>query len=151
MAAVTMASIRERLNWEPAPETHQAIRRLWINHSKAEDARDLQGLIDTLAEDCVYEIVPRGQRWEGHAGARDFYSSFLRAFPDVKFDLQDIVIGPQGVMEITRMTGTHRGMWAGLAPTGRSVNTLVVIYFPWDPRVGKFAGERIHYDSRAFD
>jgi len=40
---------------------------------------------------------------------------------------------------------------SGLAPTGRSVNTLVVIYFPWDPRVGKFAGERIHYDSRAFD
>jgi predicted ester cyclase len=150
MAAVTAAPIRERLNWEPDPDTYHAIRRLWINHSKAEDARDLQGLIDTLSEDCVYEIAPTGQRWEGHAGARGFYTSFLGAFPDVTFDLHDIVIGPQGVIEITRMTGTHRGTWGGQAPTGRQVSTLVVIHFPWDPSSGKFAGERIFYDSRAF-
>src|SRR4030088_2181256 len=151
-AAVTAnAPIRERLNWEPDHDTYQAIRRLWINHSKAEDARDLQGLIDTLSPDCVYEIVPTGQRWEGHAGARAFYTSFLGAFPDVKFDLQDIVIGPQGVIEITRMTGTNHGTWAGQAATGRRVDTLVVIHFPWDPAAGKFAGERIYYDSRAFN
>jgi predicted ester cyclase len=145
------APIRERLNWEPDPETYHAIRRLWINHSKAEDARDLQGLIDTLAADCVYEIVPTGQRWEGHAGARSFYSSFLGAFPDVKFELKDIVIGPQGVIEITRMTGTHRGEWGGLAATGRHIDTLIVIHFPWHPGEARFAGERIYYDRRAFD
>jgi predicted ester cyclase len=151
-AAVTAdAPIRDRLNWAPDPDTYQAIRRLWIDHSKAEDARDLPGLIATLAEECVYEIAPTGQRWVGHAGARAFYTSFLGAFPDVKFDLQDIVIGPQGVIEITRMTGTHRGPWAGQAATGRQVNTLIVIHFPWEPTVGKFAGERIYYDSRAFD
>jgi predicted ester cyclase len=145
------APIRVRLNWEPDTETYQAIRRLWINHSKAEDARDLPGLIATLAEDCAYEIAPTGQRWVGHAGARAFYTSFLGAFPDVKFDLQDIVIGPQGVIEITRMTGTHRGTWAGQVASGRRVNTLIVIHFPWDPAVSKFAGERIYYDGRAFD
>src|SRR3984893_3077469 len=118
-AAVTAdAPIRERLNWEPDAEQHQAIRRLWIDHSKAEDARDLQGLIDTLAPDCVYEIVPIAQRWEGHAGARAFYTTFLGAFPDVHFDLQDIVIGPQGVIEITRMTGTHHGICGRRIPHG---------------------------------
>jgi len=145
------APIRDRLNWPPDPDAYQAIRRLWIDHSKAEDARDLPGLIATLSENCVYEIAPSDQRWVGHAGARAFYTSFLGAFPDVKFDLQDIVIGPQGVIEITRMTGTHRGPWAGQAATGRQINTLIVIHFPWDPSVGKFAGERIYYDSRAFD
>jgi len=149
-AAVTAAPIRERLNWEADPEVHQAIRRLWIEHSKAEDARDLQGLINTLAEDCVYEIAPTGQRWEGHAGARAFYTSFLGAFPDVRFDLQDIVIGPQGVIEVTRMTGTHRGTWAGQRPTDRRIDTVIVIHFPWQPELGKFAGERIYYDSAAF-
>jgi steroid delta-isomerase-like uncharacterized protein len=149
-AAVTTAPIRERLNWEVDPQTYQTIRRLWIDHSKAEDARDLQGLIATLAEDCVYEIAPTGQRWEGHAGARAFYTSFLGAFPDVRFDLQDIVIGPQGVIEVTRMTGTHRGLWAGQPGTGRRIDTLIVIHFPWQPEAGKFAGERIYYDSAAF-
>jgi len=142
--------IRERLNWEISPDEYQAIRRLWIDHSRAEDRRDLPGLIATLAEDCVYEIVPTGQRWAGHAGARDFYMSFLGAFPDVKFDLQDIVIGPQGVIEVTRMTGTHRGQWAGQAPTGQQISTLIVIHFPWDPAAAKFAGESIYYDRLAF-
>src|SRR2546421_10376115 len=107
--------IRQRLGMDVVPDEYRAIRSLWIAHSKAEDARDLQGLIDTLAEDCVYEIAATRQTWQGHPGARAFYTSFLSAFPDVKFDLQDIVIGPQGVIEITRMTGTQRGPWAGQA------------------------------------
>ena len=143
-------SIRERLSWDVNADDYQAIRRLWINHSRAEDARDLQGLIDTLSEDCVYEIMPTGQRWEGHAGARTFYLSFLGAFPDVKFDLQDIVIGPQGVIEVTRMSGTHRGAWAGIEPTNQQISTLIVIHFPWDPEARKFSGERIYYDRKAF-
>src|SRR6266498_4509963 len=150
MATASESSIRERLAWDVTPQVYSAIRRLWIEHSRAEDRRDLQGLIDTLADDCAYEIVPTGERWEGHAGARNFYMSFLGAFPDVKFDLQDIVIGPQGVIEVTRMTGTHRGQWAGQAPTGQQISTLIVIHFPWDPAAAKFAGESIYYDRLAF-
>jgi hypothetical protein len=67
------------------------------------------GALDTLAEDYVYEIIPTGQRFCGHDGARAFYQSFLGAFPDVKFNLTDIVIGPQGVMEVAEMTATHQG------------------------------------------
>src|SRR5262249_20888104 len=114
-----MPDIRERLNRDIDPAEYQAIRRLWINHSPSEDAHDLPGLIATLTEDCVYEIVPTGQHWSGHDGARSFYLEFLGAFPDVKFDLQDIVIGPQGVIEVTRMTGTHLGEWSNLPPTGQ--------------------------------
>jgi predicted ester cyclase len=143
------ATIQERLAWEVTPERYDTIRRLWIQHSKAEDARDLQGLLDTLAEDCVYEIVPTGQRWEGHAGATTFYLSFLGAVPDVKFRMTDIVIGPQGVFEVTEMTGTHRGPWGGQAPTGRPVRLQVVIHFPWNPTAGKFAGERVYFDRGA--
>ncbi len=142
-------TIQERLAWESTPELHTAIRRLWINRSKAEDSRDLQGLIATLAEDCVYEVVPTGQRWEGYAGARAFYTGFLGAFPDVKFSLTDIVIGPQGVIEIADLTGTHRGPWAGVPPTGGPVRLQVIIYFPWNPVAQKFAGERVYFDRGA--
>src|SRR5689334_21389369 len=110
------STIRERLAWDVTPELHQRIRRLWIKHSIAEDQRDLDGLIATLTEDCVYELMPTGQRWEGHAGAREFYTAFLGAFPDVKFDLTDIVIGPQGVIEVAELTGTQKGLWAGQEP-----------------------------------
>ncbi len=143
---MTEATIQERLAWEITPEVYRQIRALWITHSKAEDARDLPGLISTLAPDCVYEVLPTGQRWDGHEGARQFYLSFLGAFPDVKFDMTDIVIGPQGVIEVTQLTGTHQGPWAGIAPTGKPVRLTVIIHFPWNPRWEKFAGERIYFD-----
>lgn len=146
---MTQPTIQERLDWPVTPELYGRIRALWIKHSTAEDARDLQGLIDTLAPDCVYEIIPTGQRWEGHDGARQFYTAFLGAFPDVRFALQDIVIGPQGVFEVAEMTGTHRGPWAGQAATGRRLRFLIHIHFPWDPRHQKFAGERVYFDRAA--
>jgi predicted ester cyclase len=143
-------TIRDRLKWPVTPEAHDKIRRLWIRHSIAEDGRDLPGLISTLTEDCVYEVVPTGQTWRGHDGARQFYLTFLGAFPDVKFDLEDIVIGPQGVFEVARMTGTHQGPWAGLAPTGKPVALRVLIYFAWDPAREKFTGERVFFDRAEF-
>lgn len=151
MVLMRAYTIQDRLEWTITPELYQQIRALWIKHSKAEDARDLQGLIDTLAPDCVYEIIPTGQRWERHDGARQFYLSFLSAFPDVKFAMSDIVIGPQGVFEVTEMTGTHRGEWAGMAPTGRTVRLQIVIHFPWDPKSQKFAGERIYFDRSSIN
>lgn len=143
--------VRARLGWEVTPELYRRIRRLWIRHSLAEDRRDIPGLLATLAENCVYELVPTGQRWVGHEGARQFYHTLLGAFPDVKFALQDIVIGPQGVIEVARLTGTHQGPWAGLAPTGRRVDCTVIIYFPWDPNVGKFAGEKVYFDRAVLE
>jgi len=90
--------------------------------------------------------VPTGQRWEGHAGAREFYRSLFAAFPDNRFDLTDIVIGPQGVMEVATLTATHLGPFAGLEPSGRAVRLVVVIHFPWDPEARLFTGERIYLD-----
>lgn len=151
MSSVADAPIRERLAWEITPELYATIRRLWVKHSVAEDRRDLQGLIDTLTKDCVYDVVPTGQRWQGHEGARAFYTSFLGAFPDVAFDLADIVIGPQGVIEVATMTATHRGDWAGQPATGRPVRMTIIIHFPWDPRAGLFAGERVYFDRAQLD
>lgn len=146
MSSSATSTIRERLNWPITPELYDRIRRLWIKHSIAEDQHDIAGLLATLAEDCTYEVAPTGQRWEGHDGARAFYESFLGAFPDVHFELKDIVIGPQGVIEVAEMTGTHRGEWAGIAPTGQPVRLLVIIHFPWDPAAEKFGGERVYFD-----
>ena len=141
---------RAQLAQKVTTELYDAVKKLWIKHSKAEDARDLDGLIATLAADCVYEIIPTGQRWEGHEGAREFYTTFLTAIPNVRFDLKDIVIGPQGVIEVTQMTGTHRGVWAGLEPTRKKVSVPIVIHFPWNAEVSKFAGEKIYFDTAEF-
>ena len=139
-------SIRERLTAGITPELYDKIRHLWIKHSQAEDRRNVDGLIETLTEECVYEIIPTGERWEGHKGARNFYLTFLGAFPDVKFNLTDIVIGPQGVIEVADLVGTHKGVWAGVQPTGKSVKLGILIYFPWNSAKEKFDGEKVFFD-----
>ncbi len=140
------ARVRDRLGWPADPATQRKIRRLWQRHSIAEDRRDIDGLIATLAPDCVYEIVGAGLRWEGHDGARAFYTELFAAFPDNVFGLTDIVIGPQGVFEAVVLEATHLGRFAGLEPSGRHVRLELAILFPWDPASQRFQGEQIFID-----
>lgn len=135
---------RERLGRDLDTAEYAAIRELWKRHSIAEDARDLPGLISTLTVDCVYTVSGVGRRWEGHDGAARFYSELLGAFPDVRFALTDIVIGPQGVCEEADVTATHLGPWLGVQPTGERLVFRVVIFFPWDRRRRLFTGERVY-------
>jgi predicted ester cyclase len=130
---------------------HDEIRELWKVHSISEDNRDLPGLISTLTEDCVYEIVGTDHRWEGHEGATRFYTELLTAFPDIHFDLTDIVIGPQGVCEEARVTGTHERDWLDNPPTGEQLQWRVVIFFPWDPERRKFKGEKVYVEGDVFN
>lgn len=140
------STIRQRLSWPFDVATLRRIKRLWVRHSIAEDARDIDRLIATLAPDCAYDIVPTAQRWEGHAGARAFYTEPFAAFPDNAFELNDIVVGPQGVFEVAYLTGTNLGPWAGVSPSGLPVRLRILIHFPWDPEAGLFTGERIYFD-----
>lgn len=99
-------SLLEAYRREFTPDDYRAVRELYKVHSIAEDARDLPGLLSTLTEDCVYELVQSGHRWEGHEGAARFYTELLTAFPDVNFALTDITIGPQGVFEEANVTAS---------------------------------------------
>ena len=141
--------VRRRLARPFDPGELRAIKRLWVRHSIAEDARDIDGLVATLAPSSVYELVPTGQRWEGHDGARAFYTELFGAFPDNRFELTEIVVGPQGVFEAARLTGTNVGPWGGLPPSGLPIDLELLILFPWDPVTRLFLGERIWFDRGA--
>ena len=141
-------SIQARLARPFDPAELRRIKRLWVRHSIAEDRRDIDGLIDTLSPDCVYEIAVTGQRWQGHDGARAFYTELFAAFPDNAFALSEIVVGPQGVFEVAMLTGTNQGPWAGAPASGLAVALEVLIFFPWDHTRGLFRGERIWFDRQ---
>jgi len=139
-----VGDVLELIRRDPKPDEHEAIRDLWKRHSIAEDKRDLPGLLSTLTEDCVYELVQTGHRWEGHEGASRFYLGLLGAFPDIDFKLSGIVIGPQGVCEEADVTGTHEAEWLGIEPTGERLAWKVTIFFPWDREQRRFQGERVY-------
>jgi predicted ester cyclase len=141
-----MDTIQNRLGRAFDPAELRRIKRLWVRHSIAEDRRDIDGLIATLAPDAVYEMIPTGQRWKGHDGALAFYTELFAAFPDNRFALTEIVVGPQGVFEVATLTGTNQGPWGGAPASGLPVSLQVLILFPWDPATQRFLGERIWFD-----
>jgi predicted ester cyclase len=137
--------VLELLRRDVSKEEYQAVRAEWKRHSIAEDERDIAGLISTLTADCRYEVFPGGHTWSGHSGAERFYTQLLTAFPDIKFDLTNIVIGPQGVCEEAKVSGTHLARWLDFPASGNRVEFTVVIFFPWDREKRKFKGERVYF------
>ncbi|HIH78684.1 MAG: acyl-CoA-binding protein [Candidatus Poseidoniia archaeon] len=137
------STARELLERPLNSTEYEVIRKLWKAHSLAEDDRDIDGLLATLTPDCRYELPQLDRTFEGHAGATEFYERLLGAFPDIDFRLTSIVIGPQGVVEEARVTGTHEQDWLGFQATNEEVEFQVVIFFPWDPEEQLFCGERV--------
>ncbi|MHA1992148.1 MAG: ester cyclase [Candidatus Hodarchaeales archaeon] len=124
-------------------EEYYQIREEYKKHSIAEDKRDIPGLVSTLTEDSEYILVQTGHSWKGKEGAANFYTELLSAFPDIDFQLQNIVIGPQGVFQEAIATGTHKGEWLGTQPSGKKLKWVTLIFFPWDSSQKKFKGERM--------
>jgi predicted ester cyclase len=146
MRADLSTDIIKQLRRKVDRDEHRAIRQLWIDHSVAEDARNIPGLMATLTEDCIYTVVNRHVSWHGKEGATRFYQQLLTSFPDIHFDLQHIIIGPQGVYEEAHVTGTYESQWLDMPPpTGKRTEFDVVIVFPWDASRKLFTGERIYF------
>ena len=127
----------------PRSITERNVRK-WTEHVLAENRRDLDRLIETLADDAVYEIVPLKMRWEGKEEIREFYHMLWAAMPDVKLDLRSRVADEHYVVEESHVHGTHSGPLFGLPPSGRYIEFDLVIYFPF--RDGEIMGERLYLD-----
>lgn len=73
-----------------------------------------------IAADFVDHTNPPGLQ-HGLAGHRGIVDIFHAAFPDVRWTIDDMVAeGDRVAMRLT-MTGTHRGEFFGIPPTGRRV------------------------------
>jgi steroid delta-isomerase-like uncharacterized protein len=49
------------------------------------------------------------------------WNGWLRAFPDLRIDLEDVVAEGDRVASRWTMTGTHRGEYMGVLPTGKRI------------------------------
>src|SRR6266481_8980979 len=105
--------------------------------------QDMDGLLSTLTEDCVYSVLrttaagSTSQRWDGQKGARAFYTDLFRAFPAQNWQPEAVVIGPQGVFSAVVLHARQVAPWAGIAPTGQTVFIRMFVYFIWAPDKGK--------------
>jgi predicted ester cyclase len=93
-------------------ENKALIRRLIEEVVNARDPTAIDGLADG-------EFAATARRWIG---------PFRDAFPDFRMEIVDMVAEGDKVAAHFRCSGTHRGEWRGVEPTGRRFENVDEIY-----------------------
>lgn len=96
-------------------EQNKAIVRRFY---EAINRRNLTAL-DELATPDFVDHDPSNPRGDLE-GARQFFQAFSAAFPDARFDVEDLLAEGDKVVARFVVSGTQRGEFMGLPPTGRS-------------------------------
>ncbi len=123
-------------------EANKALARRM--HNELFHQQRLEAVEELFAPDYVDHSLVVEQQATGRESVREGLTAMLTAFPDIHFDLTDIVIGPQGVCEEADVTGTHAAPWLGFPPSGERLAWKVVIFFPWDAQRRLFRGEKVY-------
>ena len=90
--------------------------------------RDTAALAQDHAEDCVLDS-PAAGKVKGRAAIEKVYRGFLSSFPDLAFDRTDFLIDGDRVAQVATVTGTNKGGFMDLPPTGKKVSVPLVFIF----------------------
>lgn len=113
-------------------------------HMAAENELDFDAAIATF-DHPRYELVGTGQTFVGEAEVRAYYAGSRGAFPDQRNEIHSLRHADDAVVVEFDLLGTHRGDFAGFAPTGREFRCRMAAIFEFDG--DRITCERIYFDS----
>ena len=76
---------------------------------------DLDLIDEIISEDYIVHIG--NNEVKGITNYKNYISSYRKAFPDIHFKIEDIIIKDDMVVERYSVTGTHKGDLLGIPPT----------------------------------
>lgn len=113
-------------------------------HLAAENRGDVDAAIATFGEDCFLEIVALGLKFDGKQGVALQYATLFYTFPDAVLQIDGRAFGDDVLVEWGTFSGTMKGEFMGVRPTGRRVELpfSAVVSF----KDGLMRSERAYYD-----
>lgn len=87
---------------------------------------NLDAINELVAENFV-EHVPFPGQGPGRDGLRQAIGTFLSAFPDIHWTLDEQIEEGEKVVSRFTWAGTHRGEFLGIPPTGKPVKVWGVV------------------------
>ena len=88
-------------------------------------AGDIDGFGALLADDFVeHEETPGLAPTKD--GVLEFFRMYRAAFPDLRFDPEDVLASGDKVAARVRATGTHEGEFMGMPATGKRVDVQLI-------------------------
>jgi uncharacterized protein len=115
-------------------------------HLAAENAQDLNALLEGMTNDCFNLIVPDPHGlYAGPEEVARRYRCLWATFPDLKVQMRRIVSVQQdsAVSEHT-LSGTQLGSLFGVPGTGKPVEVQTAVV--WDVVHGRIRGETVYFD-----
>lgn len=103
-----------------SPEENKALARRMV---EAWNRGDLAALDDLIAPDYVFHDPADPALPPGPRGAKAQLTAFRAAFPDLRLTIEAEIAEGAMVVQRLSITGTHRGPFAGVPPTGKRVTT----------------------------
>jgi len=103
---------------EQAAHNERLARRYF---EEAWNRGDVEVLDELLAPNYVNHTPSTPDPPPGPAGLKPIILAMRRAFPDLHYEVKDVIATEDAVTIRVVMTGTHRGDLFGLPPTGRRV------------------------------
>jgi steroid delta-isomerase-like uncharacterized protein len=89
------------------------------------NAGDVDGFVELLADDFVeHEEIPGLE--PTREGVKAFFRMYVAAFPDLRFEAEDMLVSGDKVVTRARVTGTHQGEFMGIPATGKRIDIPVI-------------------------
>ena len=95
------------------------------------NAGDIAGFGELVAENFVEHQGGPGFP-ATKQGTLDFFRALLDAFPDAHMNVEDLIADGAKTVARARITGTHRGDFLGIPPTGSSVDVHLIDIMRFD-------------------
>ena len=89
------------------------------------NAGDVDGFGGLLADDFVEHEETPGLA-PTKEGVKEFFRMYIAAFPNLRFDAEDVLASGDKVVARVRVTGTHEGEFMGMPATGKSVDVQAI-------------------------
>jgi steroid delta-isomerase-like uncharacterized protein len=126
----------------------EAREGLMLDYLAAWNDRDAGRVAGFFAEDAIYDDRGAGEIAHGRDGIRSHVERVHAGFPDLHFELVRALHGDHFTAGEWRSRMTHGGEFAGLAPTGRLVESSGVDVATLDEQ-GRIAHLVSYYDGAA--
>ena len=133
----------------PADNPSMAAINEILEHLRAENAQDLDALLEGMTDDCYNDIVgDPNSPYVGpeRVGAR--YKNLWASFPDMRIEVRRLItVDPDRYLAVSQnhLTGTQEGPLFGIPGTGKQVSVPAIVV--WEFGEGyQLKGEHVTLD-----
>lgn len=100
-------------------DNKSVVRRLY---EEVWNKRRLEVAGELIARSHAVQLFDAADSGVGPEAYARNVTQFVRAFPDLKFTIVDMVAEKDKVVALWNISGTHKGEFRGMAPTGKKVS-----------------------------